>query len=82
MIKHAGADRARVRALAAADRLEVEISDDGRGGADPASGSGLIGLADRVDAAGGTISVTSQPGAGTRLSVVLPIERSETRDRR
>jgi len=75
VIKHAGDDRARIRALAAGDQLEIEVSDDGRGGADPSVASGLIGLADRVDAARGSMSLTSPPGAGTKLSVVLPIEQ-------
>lgn len=74
VVKHAGADRAQVRALVDGDWLEIEVSDNGRGGADPAGGSGLIGLADRVEAAGGSISVSSPPGAGTRLTVTLPTE--------
>lgn len=73
VVKHAGARRARVRAVLDADRLQVEISDDGHGGADPAAGSGLVGLADRVDAAGGTMSLTSPPDVGTTLSIELPI---------
>jgi PAS domain S-box-containing protein len=81
VIKHAGASRVRVRALATGDRLEIEVSDDGRGGADPANGSGLTGLIDRVDAAGGSMSVSSPAGAGTRLSVTLPIDRSEMQER-
>jgi signal transduction histidine kinase len=81
VIKHAGADRAQVRALAAGDRLEVEVCDDGRGGAEPAKGSGLIGLADRVAAVGGSMSVTSPLGAGTTVSIALPIEQSETPER-
>jgi signal transduction histidine kinase len=76
VVKHAGASHACVRAFVAADGLEVEVSDDGRGGADPARGSGLIGLSDRVGAAGGSMSVSSPPGAGTRLTVTLPIEES------
>jgi signal transduction histidine kinase len=51
----------------------VEVRDDGRGGADPAGGSGLLGLKDRVEAIGGTMRLTSQPGAGTALSVELPL---------
>jgi len=47
-------------------------------GADAAGGSGLIGLADRVDAAGGSMSLTSPPGAGTTLSISLPIEPPAT----
>lgn len=80
MIKHASASRARVRAETVGDRLEVEISDDGRGGADPARGPGLTGLIDRVEAVGGTMSVTSPPGAGTTLSISLPIEEPDTRE--
>jgi signal transduction histidine kinase/PAS domain-containing protein len=53
--------------------LDLSIRDDGRGGADPARGSGLIGLADRVDALGGTLDVTSPIGQGTGLHVTLPI---------
>jgi signal transduction histidine kinase len=51
----------------------VEVRDDGRGGADPAGGSGLLGLKDRVEAIGGTMRLTSPPGAGTSLSVELPL---------
>jgi signal transduction histidine kinase len=80
VMKHAGASRAQVRALAVGDRLEVEVSDDGRGGADPANGSGLMGLIDRVDAAGGSMSVSSPAGAGTRLTVTLPIDQSEMQE--
>ena len=47
--------------------------DDGRGGADPLRGSGLHGLADRVAALGGTISVDSPAGVGTTLRASLPL---------
>jgi signal transduction histidine kinase len=53
--------------------LELLIRDDGIGGADPSHGSGLIGLADRAEALGGTIALSSPPGAGTRITVCLPI---------
>jgi signal transduction histidine kinase len=56
--------------------LELSIRDDGSGGADPACGSGLIGLTDRVDALGGTIEVASPVGQGTTLRVRLPVEAS------
>ena len=69
------------RSFTAGDRLEIEVSDDGRGGADPANGSGLTGLIDRVDAAGGSMSVSSPAGAGTRLTVTLPIDQSEIQER-
>jgi signal transduction histidine kinase len=52
--------------------LHLAIRDDGIGGAEPAGGSGLIGLRDRVQALGGSIEVTSPPGAGTAIVVELP----------
>jgi len=52
--------------------LTLSIRDDGIGGADPSRGSGIIGLEDRVEALGGTISVVSPPGEGTTLDVRLP----------
>jgi signal transduction histidine kinase len=58
------------------DHFEVTIEDDGVGGADPAHGSGLRGLADRVEALGGTLAVISPPGAGTTLTATLPANAS------
>jgi signal transduction histidine kinase len=52
----------------------VEITDDGIGGADPARGSGLHGLADRVETLCGTLRVESAPSSGTRLEAVIPLE--------
>jgi signal transduction histidine kinase len=72
--KHADASAAQVAVEAHDGLLELSIRDDGRGGADARRGSGLIGLADRVDALGGTIDVASPIGEGTRLHVTLPIE--------
>jgi len=54
--------------------LTLSISDDGIGGADPSRGSGIIGLKDRVEALGGTISVLSPPGHGTALHIQLPAD--------
>ena len=51
----------------------VEIVDDGGGGAEPESGTGLRGLADRIEALGGRLEVDSPPGAGTRVSARLPL---------
>ena len=48
---------------------------DGAGGADPNRGSGLVGLTDRVETLGGTITVHSPPGAGTSLHVELPLQK-------
>jgi signal transduction histidine kinase len=53
--------------------LRVEVRDRGCGGADPAAGSGLLGLRDRVEAIGGTMRLTSPPGEGTSLRVELPL---------
>jgi signal transduction histidine kinase len=71
--KHADASTAQVTLEARDDVLALSIRDDGRGGADAGRGSGLIGLADRVDALGGTIDVTSPIGEGTSIRVTLPI---------
>jgi signal transduction histidine kinase len=50
----------------------IEIADDGIGGADDAAGSGLRGLADRVEALDGTLRVVSPPGAGTVITAEMP----------
>jgi signal transduction histidine kinase len=71
--KHAEASKVEVRARANDGVLELTIDDDGVGGADPAQGSGLTGLADRVEALGGTIAIASPPGEGTSLRVELPL---------
>ena len=64
----------RVRVAADDARVRVEVSDDGVGGADPAVGSGLRGLADRVEALGGSLEVTSPVGAGTSLRAEIPAD--------
>jgi signal transduction histidine kinase len=71
--KHGHASAVTVRVEAACDRLRVGIEDDGVGGAQFGRGSGLLGLKDRVEALGGRISLHSVPGAGTSLSVELPL---------
>jgi signal transduction histidine kinase len=55
------------------DQLRVAIADDGVGGADPSAGSGLRGLADRVEALGGRLQVASEPGRGTRVLAELVV---------
>ena len=72
--KYARADAVRVRVAVVADSLLVEIVDNGAGGADPASGTGLRGLADRVDALGGRLELVSPPGEGTRIAAHLPVQ--------
>jgi signal transduction histidine kinase len=70
--KHAHAASVRVRVDGHADRLLVEVTDDGVGGADPARGTGLRGLHDRISALNGTLRVVSPLGRGTRLVAELP----------
>jgi PAS domain S-box-containing protein len=72
IVKHAGAAQARVHVEDRGDGLGIEVRDDGRGGADPAAGSGLRGLADRVAALDGTLEIDSEPGAGTRIRAFIP----------
>jgi signal transduction histidine kinase len=71
--KYADASRAQVRVATVGADLRIAVADNGRGGADPASGSGLRGLADRVEALGGTLAIDSPPGAGTRLVAELAL---------
>jgi signal transduction histidine kinase len=70
--KYAGATQARVAVALSRGDLVVEVADDGAGGADPTSGSGLRGLSDRVTALGGRLFVSSPVGAGTTLRAELP----------
>jgi signal transduction histidine kinase len=70
--KHAEASAVRIRVQRTDGRAVVEIADDGIGGADNARGSGLRGLADRVDALGGQLRVESPPGRGTVLHAEIP----------
>jgi signal transduction histidine kinase len=71
--KYARARRATVRVWRVAARLLVEVGDDGVGGASAGGGSGLRGLADRVEALDGRLKVVSPPGAGTVVTAELPI---------
>lgn len=73
--KHAQASEVSVNVAVDGPTLRLSISDDGIGGADPAGGSGIIGLRDRVEALGGTMEVSSPAGSGTSLQVTIPIER-------
>jgi signal transduction histidine kinase len=71
--KHAKASDVHVQVDATDGVLRLDVRDDGVGGADPADGSGLIGLRDRVEAIGGTFSVMSRRGEGTHLLIQLPL---------
>jgi signal transduction histidine kinase len=75
-VKHAAATAASVDVRSEDGRIVVEVADDGRGGADPAQGSGLRGLNDRVEAVGGTLVITSGQ-AGTTVQAVFPVESPE-----
>ncbi|MDP3892055.1 ATP-binding protein, partial [Nocardioides sp.] len=70
--KHAGASRVVIRTSTEGETLVVEVFDDGVGGADQ-EGSGLRGLADRVEALGGTLALESPVGGGTRLVARVPL---------
>jgi signal transduction histidine kinase len=71
--KHAQASQVRIEAANRDGLLGLLIVDDGVGGADPQTGSGLTGLMDRVDALGGRMKISSPPGQGTRMEVELPV---------
>ena len=72
--KHAKATRMTMSVTDSGGRLVVVIADDGVGSADPARGSGLRGLSDRIEALGGRLSVESPPHLGTRLRAEIPVE--------
>jgi PAS domain S-box-containing protein len=71
--KYSKASAIQVKAQVRGDVLLLSVRDDGLGGAEPAKGTGLIGLKDRVEAIGGTLTVNSPPGAGTMVSAAIPL---------
>jgi PAS domain S-box-containing protein len=71
--KHSNASAVQVNVDSTGSELLLSVSDNGIGGADPGRGSGLVGLKDRVEAAGGTLTVDSPPGEGTLLTVAIPL---------
>jgi PAS domain S-box-containing protein len=73
VVKHAQATKAKVDMTLTGDTLKFEVTDDGRGGADPSGGSGILGLRDRAEAVGGTLFVISPPGKGTMVTAQLPL---------
>ena len=79
--KHAHSDRAEVRVAVGGEHATVEVRDHGGGGVDPARGSGLSGLADRVSALGGTLEIHSPVGAGTTIRARIPVVGKRTTSR-
>jgi signal transduction histidine kinase len=75
-VKHARASIVHVELDAPDATLRLSIRDDGIGGADPAQGSGLTGLRDRIEAVGGTLDVTSPADGGTTLLIEIPVYRT------
>jgi signal transduction histidine kinase len=71
--KHSQASRIDIALTQETEGLLLSVRDDGIGGADPARGSGLIGLRDRVEALGGSLEINSKPGEGTSIAATLPL---------
>jgi signal transduction histidine kinase len=70
---YANATRVTISVRRVSEWAVIEITDDGVGGADPALGSGLRGLADRVEALDGRLAVRSPPGVGTVVTAEMPL---------
>lgn len=70
--RHSNATQAWVQVRREGEWLRVTVTDDGRGGADPAAGTGLRGLRDRIAALDGSFALTSPVGRGTRITVEIP----------
>ncbi|HWE14476.1 MAG TPA: GAF domain-containing protein [Solirubrobacteraceae bacterium] len=73
--KHARASLVQIALNAGGPTLRLAIHDDGIGGADPARGSGLVGLSDRIESLGGRLQIASAAGSGTTLLIEIPVER-------
>ena len=71
--KHAHASAVQVELGADDAMARLTVRDNGIGGADPAQGSGLVGLSDRIEAVGGTLRVSSPAGGGTTLLIEIPV---------
>src|SRR6266496_3183117 len=72
-VKHSAASRVEIRVAGRDGLLRLSVCDDGTGGADPARGSGLHGLAQRVSTVDGQLRLASPPGGPTRVTVELPL---------
>jgi signal transduction histidine kinase len=75
VVKHAHADHAEITATVRDNALRIDIRDNGSGGTDP-NGHGLIGMADRVTALGGRLTIDNPPTGGTHLTAKLPLQTS------
>ena len=71
--RYAQASKIDVRIAKEGEKLVVEVSDDGVGGADIEKGTGLLGLSDRVDVLGGRLAVDSPAGGGTTIRATIPL---------
>ena len=71
--KYAGASRVTIHVEEDRDQVRARVVDDGVGGADPSAGSGLRGLADRVEALDGRLRIDSPAGGGTRVTAEIPL---------
>ncbi len=74
VIKYADASHVAITVSVGEEDVRIVVDDDGVGGADPANGTGLRGLADRLEALDGTLRVDSPPGRGTRVTAELPLD--------
>jgi signal transduction histidine kinase len=74
VFKHSDATSASVSVTRRGTELVVAVADDGTGGADRVTGSGLRGLTDRIEALGGRLEISSPPSAGTRLRAEIPLQ--------
>ena len=72
--KHAHASVVKINVVEQDAILKLAIRDDGVGGADPSQGTGLAGLADRIEALGGRVQIASPARSGTSLSIEIPVE--------
>ena len=71
--KYSGASELRITVTAMDGKVRLSVDDDGVGGANPENGTGLLGLKDRIEAVGGTLTVRSRTGEGTHLTAELPL---------
>jgi signal transduction histidine kinase len=76
--KHAQAQVVKVELAADASGVRIAVRDDGVGGADASGSSGLLGIADRVEALGGSLTLVSPRGVGTSLIANLPLSRVQS----